>query len=89
MIECRPQGRCYKENEPVIFRTVLMALVFVGASSMAMAMSSPPPLPCRADVRKFCFRIPQSAGNKAFYDCLIANRNILSPQCQRALLSEH
>ena len=72
----------------MIFRKALLALVFVGVSSTAMAQGTPEEqAACRPDVRKFCYKIPQSAGNKAFQDCLISNRNILSPKCQQALLA--
>jgi hypothetical protein len=64
----------------MIFRRALLALAFASASSMAMAA-------CRPDVRKFCYESPQSAGNKAFQDCLMSNRNILSPKCQQALMA--
>jgi hypothetical protein len=67
----------------VIFRKVLLALVFVGASSMAMAQGLREA--CRPDVRKFCYKIPQSLGHQAFESCLISNRNLISAKCQQAL----
>jgi hypothetical protein len=71
----------------MIFRRALLTLVFAVASSMAMAQMGAPEeeAACRHDVRKFCYRIPQSAGNKALQDCLLSNRNILSPRCQQFL----
>jgi hypothetical protein len=72
----------------MIFRRALVTLIFAGVSSMAMAQVGTPEAraACRPDVRKFCYKIPQSAGNKAFEDCLISNRNIVSPQCLQFLM---
>ena len=72
----------------MIFHKALLALVFVGVSSMAMAQGTPEEqAACRPDVRKFCYKIPQSAGNNAFQDCLMSNRNIISPKYQQALMA--
>jgi len=43
---------------------------------------------CRPDVRKFCNKIPRSAGNKAFQNCLVSNRNILSLK-SKSVLTTH
>ena len=73
----------------MMFRKVLLTLTFISLSSMALAVSGTPEeqAACSPDVRKFCYKIPQSAGNKAFQDCLMSNRNIISPKCQQALMA--
>ena len=81
-----PNGAVTKETG-MMFRKVLLTITFISLSSMALAMSGTPEeqAACSPDVRKFCYKIPQSAGEKAFQACLISNRNILSPKCQQAL----
>jgi len=71
----------------MIFRKALMALAFACVSSIATAQMGTPEeqAACRPDVRKFCYKIPRSAGNKAFQNCLVSNRNILSPKCKSVL----
>jgi len=71
----------------MFLRKALLTLAFASVSSIAMAQMGTPQeqAACRPDVRKFCYKIPQSAGEKAFQACLISNRNILSPKCQQAL----
>ena len=73
----------------MMFRKILLILALISLSSTAMAVSGTPEeqAACSPDVRKFCYKIPQSAGNKAFQDCLISNRNIISPKCQQALMA--
>lgn len=69
------------------FRKALMILAFSGVSSIASADSGTPEqqAACRPDVRRFCHKIPESAGDRAFEDCLQANHDKLSPKCQQAL----
>ena len=71
----------------MIFRKALLTLAFASVSSMATAQMGTPEeqAACRPDVRKFCYKIPRSAGNKAFQDCLVSNRNMLSPKCKSVL----
>jgi hypothetical protein len=52
----------------MIFRKALVTLAFASVSSIATAQMGTPEeqAACRPDVRKFCYKIPRSAGNKAF-----------------------
>lgn len=74
----------------MMFRKALLALAFASVSSIAMAQTGTPEeqAACGPDVRKFCYKVPQSAGNKAFQDCLVSNRNMLSAKC-RSVLTAH
>ena len=71
----------------MILRKVVMALAFASVSSLATAQMGTPEeqAACRPDVRKFCYKIPRSAGIKAFQNCLVSNRNVLSPKCKSVL----
>lgn len=71
----------------MISRKVVMALAFASVSSIATAQMGTPEeqAACRPDVRKFCYKIPRSAGIKAFQNCLVSNRNVLSPKCKSVL----
>ena len=71
----------------MMFRKVLLAVAFTSLSSMALATSGTPQeqAACSPDVRKFCYKIPRSAGIKAFQNCLVSNRNVLSPKCKSVL----
>jgi hypothetical protein len=72
-----------------MFRKTLLALALASVSSMAAAQMGTPEeqAACRPDVRKFCYKIPQGAGDKAFQACLEANRNNLSPKCREVLMA--
>jgi len=74
----------------MVFRKVLMILAFAGVSSIASAESGTPEqqAACRPDVRRFCHKIPEGAGDQAFEDCLQANRDKLSPKCKRVLAGQ-
>ena len=49
----------------MIFRKALLALAFATVSLIATAQMGTPEeqAACRPDVRKFCYKIPRSAGN--------------------------
>jgi hypothetical protein len=69
---------------------IFAAFALSGLSSAAFADMGTPEeqAACRPDVRKFCYKIPQSAGDKAFQQCLEANRDKLSANCVRVMM-EH
>jgi len=70
----------------MIFRKTLLILAFAGASSIVLAQGTlEEQAACRPDVRKYCYKIPQNAGNAAFQACLESNRNILSEKCKQVL----
>ena len=70
----------------MIFRKTLLILAFASASSTVFAQGTPEEqAACRPDVRKYCYKIPQNAGNAAFQACLESNRNILSEKCKHVL----
>jgi hypothetical protein len=70
----------------MIFRKALLTLVLASLPSIVIAEGTPQEqAACRPDVRKFCYKVPQSAGSKAFQDCLESNRNLLSDKCKQAM----
>jgi hypothetical protein len=71
----------------MLFRKALLTLAFASVSSIAMAQMGTPEeqAACRPDVRKFCYKIPRSAGIKAFQNCLVSHQNRLSPKCKSVL----
>ena len=71
----------------MVFRKALLALAFAFVPSLVIADTGTPEqrAACRPDVRKFCYKIPRSAGNNAFQNCLVSNRNRLSPKCKSVL----
>jgi hypothetical protein len=71
-------------------RKLSMAMAFACISSAAMAETGTPEqqAACRPDVRRFCNKVPERAGDQAFQDCLQANRDKLSPKCQRVLMGQ-
>ena len=75
----------------MIFRKALLTLAFASVSAVAMAQVGTPEedAACHPDVRKFCYKIPPSANNKAFEDCLISNRNKLAPKCKSVLTAHN
>jgi hypothetical protein len=71
----------------MIFHKVVVALAFASVSPIATAQMGTPEeqAACRPDVRKFCYKIPRSAGIKAFQNCLVSHQNRLSPKCKSVL----
>jgi len=70
------------------FRLTLLTLVFLGASSLALAQTKAEDDACRPDVRRFCYKVPAGAGNDEFLKCLELNRDRLSKKCL-AVLMDH
>ena len=60
---------------------------FASGSSIATAQVGTPEedAACQPDARKFCYKLPPSAADKAFEDCLVSNRDKLSPKCKSVL----
>jgi len=69
---------------------ILFAVALASLSSSAMAQSGTPEeqAACRADVRRFCYKIKQGEGSNAFLQCLQEHRARLSARC-RAVLENH
>jgi len=74
-----------------MIKQAICILALVGVSSLAYAQSGTPEqqAACRGDVRRFCSKLPQGAGNQAYEQCLRTNQDKLSPQCLKALASHH
>lgn len=71
-------------------RPLSLAAVMIVLSSAAMAQSAgqDDQDACRADVRRFCYKIDPSEGDGAFLRCLQEHRAKLHPRC-RAVLESH
>ena len=72
-------------------RILLAAAALAVLSSTAMAQFSGTPeeqAACRPDVRRFCYKIPESQGTNAYLQCLQEHRSRLSASC-RAVLESH
>jgi hypothetical protein len=69
---------------------IFAALALTAMPSMATAQVGTPEeqAACRPDVRRFCYKIPQSAGEKVFQACLEANREKLSMKCIHAMMEQ-
>jgi len=72
----------------MILRRALFTLIFASVSSIAIAQMSTndEAAACRPDVRKYCYKIPQNAGNQAFQACLESNIQVLSQKCKQVLM---
>ena len=71
-------------------RALLVSAALIGASSIAMAQSGTPEeqAACRPDVRRFCYKVQESAGSNAYLECLQQHRARLTSRC-RAVLESH
>ena len=71
-------------------RQISLAAALLVLSSSAMAQSGSPEeqAACRADVRRFCYKIKESDASNAFLQCLQEHRAKLSARC-RAVLESH
>ncbi|MGO9389010.1 cysteine rich repeat-containing protein [Rhodoblastus sp.] len=71
---------------------LLLALAIgavIGPAGLGQAASGSPEqqAACRPDVRRYCHKIPQNAGDNAFLACLQENRAKLSAPCRKVLES--
>jgi Cysteine rich repeat len=71
-------------------RILLVLAAFLSANSVAFAQSGTTAerAACRPDVRRFCYRVPESGGSNAYLQCLQEHRERLSERC-RAVLESH
>ena len=74
----------------MMIRTILTAGLLLTLPSIALAQSGTPEerAACRADVRRFCYKVTSDADSNAFLQCLQAHRTRLSKRC-RAVLESH
>jgi Cysteine rich repeat len=64
------------------------ALLVLSSSAMAQSGSPEEQAACRPDVRRFCYRIQESARSGAFLQCLQEHRAKLTSRC-RSVLESH
>lgn len=64
------------------------ALLVLSSSAMAQSGTSEEEDACRADVRRFCYKIKEGSESGAFLQCLQEHRARLSSRC-RAVLETH
>jgi len=82
------------------FRKLLLSALLVSSATLGLptlAQAAGPALQqvataeqqkaCRPDVRRYCHKIPQNAGDNAFLACLQDHRPQLSPACSNVLES--
>jgi hypothetical protein len=80
---------------PVMVRTALLTLAFLGVSTIGLAetqssehLGTPEQREaCGPDVRKFCYKIKEADGSDAYLQCLELNRSKLSTRCVDMLKS--
>ena len=70
----------------MIMRTLLVLAAIAGVPEMASAASRVAnEAACRPDVRRFCNKVAEGAGDNAFLSCLKLHRSQLSSRCLRVL----
>ncbi len=76
-------------NRKRLLSALLVGAAVVGPAFSAGAASGTPEqqAACRPDIRRYCHKIPQNAGDNAFLACLQENRGRLSAPCRRVLES--
>ena len=72
----------------MMFRKILLAVAFIGLSSMASRCRVRPEeqAACSPDVRKFCNKVPPGSDDTAYLACLENNRDALSIKCLNVLM---
>jgi len=71
-------------------RKMIMAIVLVssfGTTSWAESGTQEEQAACRADVRRFCAKLPRGASDGDYRSCLQAHREKLGPKCVAVLTS--
>ncbi len=71
-------------------RTILISGLLLTLPTLALAQSGTPEerAACRADVRRFCYKLKPDADSQAFLQCLQEHRARLTKRC-RAVLESH
>lgn len=70
-------------------RTILLSGLLLTLPALALAQSGTPEerAACRADVRRFCYKLKPDADSNAFLQCLQAHRSRLTKRCREVLES--
>ncbi len=72
----------------VIFMLPLLLIGFSAQGRELLGGTPEQQASCRPDVRRFCYKIHEDAGDSAFLACLQAHRARLSRKC-RTMLESH
>jgi hypothetical protein len=77
------------KNRKRLFSALIIGAAVMGPAAFAQAAEGTPEqqAACRPDVRRFCHKIPQNAGDNAFMACLQEHRAKLSKPCRTVLES--
>jgi hypothetical protein len=84
-----------RQGNQMTFRKLLLSALLIGSATLAQAAgpnlqqvaTAEQQKACRPDVRRYCHKIPQNAGDNAFLACLQDHRAQLSPACRNVLES--